>query len=111
MLAAVLSELSEFQLSPLPPPCVLPYPPLLPPLQRFTKQGDTVMTLSAEADGVAEVALHYGRKFEGFVASEDSHMSVLTRLEDAWDNAWRMGKFPVSRIPLCVCLCEVTEKD
>lgn len=54
------------------------------------------MTLGAESDGVAECALYYGRMFEGFVAVEGAHEGLTTRIECAWEGAWRQGKFSVS---------------
>ena len=55
------------------------------------------MSLSAEADGVVECALNYGRKVEAFVATEGEHAGANTRIEDAWEAAWRQGKFTVSQ--------------
>ena len=66
-------------------------------IQSFTNQGDTVMPLNAEADGVVECALNYGRKVEAFVATEGEHAGVNTRIENAWEAAWRQGKFSVSQ--------------
>lgn len=62
----------------------------------FTKQGDTVATLSAESDGVVECALHFGRRVETFVATEGVQDKVGGRVEEAWESAWRQGKFVVS---------------
>ena len=64
---------------------------------RFTNQGDSVVTLSAESDGVVECALDLGRKVELFVASNgDAYEDVARRVESAWEGAWREGKFAVS---------------
>ena len=64
---------------------------------RFTNQGDSVVTLSAESDGVVECALELGRRVELFVASNgDAYEDVACRVESAWEGAWREGKFAVS---------------
>ena len=34
---------------------------------------------------------------EAFVATEGEHAGVNTRIEDAWEAAWRQGKFSVSQ--------------
>ena len=34
---------------------------------------------------------------EAFVATEGEHAVVNPRIEDAWEAAWRQGKFSVSR--------------
>lgn len=65
-------------------------------LRRFTNQEDTVATFTADLDGVAEISLFYGRKFEGFVADAGQIDEVEERVEDAFDRAWRMGMFNVS---------------
>ncbi|CAN0369897.1 unnamed protein product, partial [Pylaiella littoralis] len=44
-----------------------------------------------------ENALFYGRKFEGFVANPDKVDEVAGRVENAFDQAWRMGKFNRNR--------------
>ena len=54
-------------------------------------------SLSAEADCVVECALNYGRRVEAFVATKGEHAGVNTRIEDAWEDARRQGKFSVSR--------------
>ena len=56
-----------------------------------------MVSLSAEGDGVVECALNYGRRVEAFVATEGEHAGVNTRIEDAWEAAWRQGKFFVSQ--------------
>ena len=56
-----------------------------------------MVSLNAEADGVVECALSYGRRVEAFVATEGEHAGVKIRIEDAWEAAWRQGKFSVSQ--------------
>lgn len=54
------------------------------------------MTFSTEADGVIERALHYGRKVEAFAAVGGRAEEVANRVEEAWEAAWREGKFALS---------------
>ena len=54
------------------------------------------MTFSAEADGVIERTLHYGRKVEAFATVGCKAEEVANRVEEAWEAAWREEKFAVS---------------
>lgn len=69
----------------------------------FTSQGDTVVTFSAETDGVIECALRYGRKLEVFVAVGDKAEEVANRVEEAWEAPWRESKFTVSTTVYIFC--------
>lgn len=82
---------------PVEPPsrCTLPFRRLHVYLS-FTNRGDTVVTFSAESDGVIESALHFGRRVEAFVATADAKEDVASRVEDAWESSWRDGHFSVS---------------
>lgn len=75
---------------------------------------DTVLTYTAESDKVAERAPAYGRRFEGFISSskkeeEDAKEErgdawippqddVAKRVEEAFDLAYRAGKFKASEL-------------
>ena len=64
---------------------------------RFTNQGDSVVTPSAELNSVVYCALALGRRVEMFVASNgDAYDDVACRVESAWEGAWREGKFAVN---------------
>ncbi|CAN0423878.1 unnamed protein product, partial [Ectocarpus sp. 12 AP-2014] len=60
---------------------------------RWTKVGDTVISMHAESDGVVECALTLGRKMEAFLSASGDRGAVTTRMEDAWEGAWRKGIF------------------
>ncbi|CAN0259142.1 unnamed protein product [Ectocarpus sp. 6 AP-2014] len=62
-------------------------------IQRWTKAGDTVVSMHAESDGVVECALKLGRKVEAFLVASEHHGAVTTRVEEAWEGAWRKGLF------------------
>ncbi|CAM9554090.1 unnamed protein product [Ectocarpus fasciculatus] len=62
-------------------------------VQRWTNAGDTVVSMHAESDGVVECALNLGRKVEAFLAASEHHGAVTTRVEEAWEGAWRKGLF------------------
>ncbi|CAM9533629.1 unnamed protein product [Pylaiella littoralis] len=62
-------------------------------VQRFTKQGETVVTLSADKDGVIECALDLGRKVEAFVFNPEARSEVQKRVEAAWEKPWREEDF------------------
>ncbi|CAM9761847.1 unnamed protein product, partial [Ectocarpus sp. 8 AP-2014] len=64
-------------------------------IQRWTKAGDTVVSMHAESDGVVECALNLGRKVEAFLAASEHHPAVTARIEEAWEGAWRRGLFAV----------------
>ncbi|CAN0243134.1 unnamed protein product, partial [Ectocarpus sp. 4 AP-2014] len=60
---------------------------------RWTKPGDTVISMHAESDGVVECGLNLGRKVEAFLSTSGDHAAVTTRMEEAWEGAWRKGIF------------------
>ena len=67
-----------------------------PPLHRFSRQRDTVATLTADKDGVVEAALKHGRRVEAFLVDADARSKVNKRLADTFQDSWRMRTIPVS---------------
>eukprot|EP00904_Undaria_pinnatifida_P008992 jgi/Undpi1/5222/HiC_scaffold_2.g00504.m1 len=63
-------------------------------VQRFSRQRDTVATLTADKDGVLEAALKHGRMVEAFLVDADARSKVNKRLADTFQDSWRMRTIP-----------------
>eukprot|EP00903_Cladosiphon_okamuranus_P009540 g9087.t1 len=63
-------------------------------IQRFTNTGDTVVTLTADEDGVVDVALGYGRRAEACLVDAEQREMVTKRIHDSFADSWRLQKIP-----------------
>lgn len=62
---------------------------------RFTRPGDTVVSMCGESNRTIEVALNRARRVEVFIADKASEEDVKKRVEDAFLMAYKEGKFKV----------------